>query len=484
MRLGRIILAGLLSYQIMWADVQERNSSIEQAIEVNERVQHIWSGWAGECEYGTFTDFSFLQDPMFWASVMMSLYGGAMQGELGDAAKGAAASATESVGQSMAEAGASMGSDSLIQGGASIWQNGAMAEQDMYGGVSTLQVVGAAASVLAPLLAPASQQEQSTAFNYQQAWMGGDTEDPAAINYSSCMASIGLSATNLISYQGAADSNITADILYHPWDNPLRISNQDYLGLQAILGGASGDSSYFVSNYRLVTQDAIGVTLIAKNMASYEQLGQVMCAGYRVSSTINQTSSSAVSQATSDSGGNKGAAMAANAAIAAIGIACPICGLAAMVAYKFISSFSSGDACNDEKFALGRGKIQWKTNKFQKFGQCHFVNEECSKKTFWSGCITHKKHYCCYDQITTRVFVEGAKEELGRGWDNCNDIYIADLKNIGFRQCGPNETPANDKCLSASKYAELRQVIMRQVSKGVTADSIEQQVKNSMALPK
>lgn len=472
-----------------------------------EQMQHLWSGWAGECEYGTFTDFSFIQDPMFWASVAMSLYTAGAQGYFGDGVASGLNNGTASLGQSADQLGSATGAaaadgttttgsflnntaatnNAVAQGGTITTASGEVIPATSWN-VATNSTSGlalTAAGVLAPLIAPASDQEKSTAFNYQQAWMGGDTEDPAAINYSSCMASIGLSYANMISFQAGADANTTAGILYHPWDNPLRISNQDYLGLQALLGGASGYTDYLTTNYRVVTQDAIGVTLIAKDMASYEYLGQVMCAGYRVSGTMNQINNAAVTQATGGaSGGNASGAMAANAAIAVIGMINPVVGLVAMVAYKFISSFSSGDACTDEQFAMGRSKLQWKTNKFQKFGQCHFVNEECSKKMFMKGCVTHKKHFCCYDQITTRVFVEGAKEELGRGWDNCNDIYISDLKNIGFRQCGPNETPANDKCLSASKYAELRQVIMRQVSKGVAADSIEQQVKNSMALPK
>ncbi len=461
-----------------------------------EQMQHIWSGWAGECEYGTFTDFSFIQDPTFWASVASSLYTAGAQGYFGDSMASSLNTFQTNAGMTLNQAAESAGvaavdgsttlGDSLIKGAANNQSvaSGGLSSWDAAMN-STVGLSISAASSLSPLLAPASQAEQNSAFNYQQAWMGGSTEDPAAINYSSCMASIGLAYANLISYQAGADENTTASILYHPWDNPLRISYQDYYGLQAMLGGANGKIDYLTTNYRIVNQDTIGVTLIAKDMLSYEHLGQVLCAGYRVSATMNSINQSAVTQATAGGeGGNAAGAVAANAAIATIGMVNPVVGLAASVAYKFISSFSSGDACADEKFAMGRSKVQYKTNKFQKFGQCHFVSEECSKKMFLKGCITHKKKFCCFDQITTRVFVEGSKEQLGRGWDSCNDIYITDLKNLGFRQCGPNENPANDKCLSPSKYAELRQVVMRQVSKGIPADSIEQQVKNSMALPK
>ena len=40
------------------------------------QIKNIWSGWKGECEYGEFTDFSWLKNPMFLLSAATSLMAG------------------------------------------------------------------------------------------------------------------------------------------------------------------------------------------------------------------------------------------------------------------------------------------------------------------------------------------------------------------------------------------------------------------------
>ena len=86
--------------------------------------------------------------------------------------------------------------------------------------------------------------------------------------------------------------------------------------------------------------------------------------------------------------------------------------------------------------------------------------------------------------LTTRIFVEGLKEQLGKGWDSCNDLTINDLKNISFRPCRAGEDPMNDKCFSAAKHAELRASLLRAANKGgIDADKLKQQAINSMAIP-
>ena len=64
-----------------------------------EQMQHIWSGWNGECEYGTFTDFSWASDPFFWAGVAGSMYTSAAQGWFGDGAANLVNDATRNIGE-------------------------------------------------------------------------------------------------------------------------------------------------------------------------------------------------------------------------------------------------------------------------------------------------------------------------------------------------------------------------------------------------
>ena len=474
-----------------------------------EQMQHIWSGWNGECEYGTFTDFSWASDPFFWAGVMASTYTSAAQGWFGGGAADFVNGATSKIGEMAGGVGyygnGDMGggidlggasyegigsklvevanNNADIASGATSWTDATI--QNL---TSPLSLLGDAAS-LATLAAPPTQQEQQSAWDYSQAWTGQSNNDIASNSYNSCMASIGLSFSNTISWSAGADSSITGSSIQRPWENPLRISWEDWNGLQANTGGVSGNSSFTVNNYKVVTQDSIGVTLIAKTVDAYLQLGQTLCAGYRVSRSMNGLNSYAASQsADKSSSGSVGQAVAVQLAIKAIGAGCPPCGLAANIAYKFMNSFSKGDACSDTDFALTRGKIQYKTHMFLRHEQCHYVDEECSKKLnlgFIKKCMVHKKKYCCYDQVTTRIFAEGIKEQLGRGWSSCNDLTINDLKGISFRECLTGESPQANHCMASSKMRELKQAIFRSApGHGITTDNLVQQVQNSMAIPR
>ena len=476
-----------------------------------EQMQHIWSGWNGECEYGTFTDFSWASDPFFWAGVAGSMYTSAAQGWFGDGAANLVNNATRNIGE-LAGGTAYYGNGDMgggiDLGGATsegFWpgsklidtanQNAGIAAGTTSWSDSAIQnlmspgTLVSSAFNLASFAAPPTQQEQQSAWDYSQSWTGQSSSDVASNAFNSCMASIGLSFSNTVSWSAGADESVTGSAIQRPWDNPLRISWEDWNGLQSNTGGASGNTTFTVNNYKVVSQDSIGVTLIAKTVDAYLQLGQTLCAGYRVSKSMNGLNSYAASQSSSTSSkGSVGQAVAVQLAIQGIGAACPPCGLAANIAYKFMNSFSKGDACSDPDFALTRGKIQYKTHRFLRHEQCHYVSEDCSKKLnlgFIKKCMVHKKKYCCYDQVTTRIFVEGIKEQLGRDWSNCNDLTINDLKGISFRECLTGENPIQNHCMSPAKMRELKQAIFRAApGHGITTENITQQVQNSMAIPR
>jgi hypothetical protein len=97
--------------------------------------------------------------------------------------------------------------------------------------------------------------------------------------------------------------------------------------------------------------------------------------------------------------------------------------------------------------------------------------------------MRHKEEYCCYDQITTRIFAEGIKEQLGKNWDSCNDITIKDIKNISFRKCKVGEDPYADHCFPAAKYDEFVESIKAQGFKNIDVESVASQAMNSLAIP-
>ncbi len=110
-----------------------------------------------------------------------------------------------------------------------------------------------------------------------------------------------------------------------------------------------------------------------------------------------------------------------------------------------------------------------------------------TKKAVWGECVQHKYSYCCYDSILTKVFAEGVKEQTGRGWESCNDLTIADLKKISFRECKPGETPRKDRCFSTEKHSEFKQVLFRQASKNMQGvkniEGISKHMQDAMSIP-
>jgi hypothetical protein len=173
-------------------------------------------------------------------------------------------------------------------------------------------------------------------------------------------------------------------------------------------------------------------------------------------------------------------------AMMAASMACALAGpyaFACSLGMKLLSSFSSGNACENEKVAQSQKPVQLKTNKFQKFGQCHHTGGGCSKK-FFGSCIRHHEDYCCYDQVMTRVFAEGVKAERGTGWSSCNDITINDLKDISFTPCTPTQDPHTDRCFPIESYRELNDELKKQIKKGFATDgdTFMSQVKNAMEI--
>lgn len=330
----------------------------------------------------------------------------------------------------------------------------------------------------------AKQDEMIKAWKAQQAYVlsgEGTNNDIASNAYASCMASVGASFINTISYAGGAkDSNTTSQELLTPTKNPMRISFQSLYELKAIVGEKFLEASYKVMDFDYNMQM---LTIVALNSAAYTQLTQIVCGGYQVSAVANSLNSAAdgsdpsMLDALSNMSGEQMATMG-------LSVACGFAGpyaFACSLGLKVLTSFSSGNACTDEKIAMSQDPIQLKTNKFQKFGQCHATGSSCSKKIL-KKCILKKYHYCCYDQIMTRIFAEGVKEQRGTGWNSCNDITINDLKDVSFTPCQEGQDPKDDKCFPLSKYQELTGELKRQIKKGlaVDGDTFMNQVQNAM----
>lgn len=322
-----------------------------------------------------------------------------------------------------------------------------------------------------------TKEELKTSSDFNKAWLGDENADNQSVAYATCMASIGLSFPNLISYV-ASDINATSKELSYPYDNPLRLS---YTQIQYLAGATS---QKFVENmYAYVANNpsAKYVTVIAKNGQAYYQAGQVICGGkIAVASNANSVAITSNSN-NSSSGSNMGEAVAMMAVKKLLAALPPPYNIMATVLLDLVMAFDSVNACSNLEDATKLGVLQMKTNRFINYNQCYATESTCQKK-FLGKCILKRNYHCCYDQITTRIFAEGVKEQLGLDRNVCNNITLEHLKLISFRKCASGENPKADNCFPSAKWDEYQAAITAQGVTGFDASALVQTGINSLGV--
>lgn len=170
---------------------------------------------------------------------------------------------------------------------------------------------------------------------------------------------------------------------------------------------------------------------------------------------------------------------------------CAPCGFAATVVMDLATNvFAKIDTCSNEKDAMQWDMLDFKTNKFMNKEQCHFVKSSCDQMANFGikkKCVRDKYEYCCYDQITTRIFAEGLKIQLGKDWSSCNDIGVDDLKDVNFRECRTGEIANINKCFPTEQFSDFQKVLFRQASKNINStlsEGLVNQAINSMSINK
>ncbi|AHJ13014.1 conjugal transfer protein TraN [Sulfurospirillum multivorans] len=321
-----------------------------------------------------------------------------------------------------------------------------------------------------------TKEELKTSYDFNQAWLGDENADSQSVAYATCMASIGLSYPNLISYV-ASDLNATSKELSYPYDNPLRLS---YSQIQYLAGATS---QKFVENmYAYIANNASSryVTVIAKNGQAYYQAGQVICGG-KIAVASNANSVSITTSDSSSSGSNIGEAVAMMAVKKLLAALPPPYNIIATVLLDLVMAFDSVNACTNLEDATKLGTLQMKTNRFINYNQCYATESKCQDK-FLGKCILNRDYHCCYDQITTRIFAEGIKEQLGLDFKVCNNITLEHLKLISFRKCTSGENASTDKCFPADKWDEYQAAITAQGVTGFDASALVQTGINSLGV--
>lgn len=85
--------------------------------------------------------------------------------------------------------------------------------------------------------------------------------------------------------------------------------------------------------------------------------------------------------------------------------------------------------CNKQEKQLGQAKEK---------KLCHYVGEYCSKKQKITGiCLEHKKSYCCFDSMLSRIIQEQGRAQIGLSFGDpdsadCSGLTADELQRIDF----------------------------------------------------
>ena len=424
-----------------------------------DQLEHLWSGWKGYCEIGTKTDFSWASDPMFWASLAASAI---MEGsQLGDAAaaEDVAKAAAEDAAWAAVEAG----------GGKAAYDAAYKAAYDAAYETAMKQSAGFMAdTALGKGVRYVQDGIGSMGGGMLTTWLG-----PKA---GACMLSAGFNLSkNLYQHVLGNEKDEHCDSVdefcgdEHEQTEESDIITIDRVDYEEIIAQDPKNAEYIII---LDEQDGILTVRFKKanemegySSASQKELEEMkeMMAKARMAISIAMT---AYSLKSCVDGGFSGEGKAGDSIdqkaktgadepllTAKSGISMAISAFPAeylgpygilikaalQILVNFLFSFEDIDSCHDQDDADMQGTRHAKTCETLPHNLCHFLYEECIDNCGGAFLGLAKElvayHYCCYDQILTKVLVVQLKAQLGRDWAHCTGITLRDLNFVSFRQC-------------------------------------------------
>jgi len=376
-----------------------------------DQIGHLWSGWKGYCEKGTKYDFSWASDPMFWASMAMSVImeGSQDGGFLSKTSVGNAMNnATEAAGNAWAGLAEKVGAT--------------VADPKMWG----------------KCLVSAGVDMASAAYNYFS------DDDPVGCD-------------PVDEFCEEENNNVEEDsvmtIDQSQYDD-LIADNPEFAEYIVILGEEDGILTIRFKNPNEMP-DAEN-----KSQEEMEKLREKMKnMQFAISSGLTAIkmaacglsggkTGSSPSMGASDTGERfsvkDGVGMAINAIPAQwLGPYGALIKAGLAIALEFATSFQHINTCNDEEDAKAAGSRHLKTYQSLPYNLCRLTMKTCAQKKFiGSGCGLDAYHYCCYDQVLTKVLIAQIKAQLGRDWAHCTGITLRDLNFVSFRQCTDSDKQA------------------------------------------
>lgn len=430
--------------------------SLLSALGAYDQIEHLWSGWKGYCEIGTKSDFSWAEDPMFWASMAMSLImstsepGGLTSGTsvgngfngMADSLGGVMQSAGEGMGQNLAEGAANQAVDTLanaaVESGTTLTESAvnsaiSTATEKFYNDMGRCLIAGG--FEIATTLYEFAQSDGSTNDCDPVDEVCGGIDPDEGLSSSDITTMDETQFNDLVTQFSSSEppQNIYDYVTVIPPspENGIISFRMKKLNEMSGVSGMDQEAMKDLQNKAKEMQMQISLGMTALSMAG--------CLTGAKTADIGQPNTDEDRASL-----RAGASFVIDTASKYLGPWGPVVGAALKVVLYVATSYKSIDTCHDEDDAKEAGKREERTQKSLKFNLCHLVDIECAEHSalatgaiFSSPCVLDGYNYCCYDQIMSKILVEQLKAQLGRDWAHCTGITIRDLNYVSFKQCTP-----------------------------------------------
>jgi len=405
--------------------------SLLAALGAYDQIEHLWSGWKGYCEIGTKSDFSWAEDPMFWASMAASLIMSGTESPdsflTGTSAEAATTSAATATGETFSQVAEFAGKD--------FTEN--MTEEaakQFFNNVGRCMIAS-------------GFEAASNLYEFYSEDDGGNSQcDPVdeicqegaeATEESEIMTMDEVQFNDLVNE--FASQEPTENIYDFVYVIPPSPEN----GIVSFRMKHSNEVPN-VSNFSSEEMEKLKNKM--KEMKVLIAMG-VTAVKLAACTTGTTTASISPSSASEDDRASIRQASGAVIDFAAkfMGPYGPIIAAVLKIALYVATSYKSIDSCHDEDDAKEIGLRHERTQKSLKFNLCHLTSIECAEYSMLVGklgqntCVLDGYNYCCYDQIMSKILVEQLKAQLGRDWTHCTGINIRDLNYVSFQQCSISE---------------------------------------------
>lgn len=432
------------------------------ALGAYDQIEHIWSGWKGYCEIGTKSDFSWAEDPMFWASMAMSFLmqsttpaepgvegsGGFLTDTpVGEGVNGAANSAGTTIG----DVSQSTGSDALSNGAENAGQQALDTGLDNGSITSAAQwdsAIQAGTETfytnIGRCVMAAGFEVLTTAYEFTADKDNGGLECDPVDEVCGTGAEVSTSESDVLTMDEVQFNDLVQQ--FATMSPPENIYDYVYVIPPSPKEGIVTYRMKQLNEFNdVAAMDQAALEDLQNKMKEMQAFVSLAATAASLAYCVGSGGSGDVGQ---PSTGDDRATLRAGAT-AAINFAAkfipqpygPIIAAVLKIALYVATSFRSIDSCHNEDDAKEINKRHERTQKALKFDLCHLVKIECAEESMLAGsflqneCVLDGYHYCCYDQMLSKILIEQLKAQLGRDWAHCTGISIRDLNYVSFKQC-------------------------------------------------